>query len=330
MAKRLWRYKAEDSSKWLYRGGDEYGRNTIAVRLPWVGTLVFAYWTCYCPTCAHSRSIVRADDIMEVLGLDPWDEKNEQILQEIMEWDSDNRRALAKAPKKPKPDKPGKRCVGYAYFPGNVEPGVSFRKALVGYNRVGDYEVLDDEHFEDDLPGPLVGNLILSKDRDTKQHLPIIDLDYSHRYIPSSTPGHGHLYLNRPISRWRWYALMIGLRIGRVIEPGNFWWSLRRGENCTRSEPLMKATVKAHNVDMPGLGRTTHLTIDGVDDLLVIVSRNTARRDWSWGLYEFVENDEGFREWKLVRSGDVLKKSAAVTVAKKILTDYAVSTRVPL
>ncbi len=65
-------------------------------------------------------------------------------------------------------------------------------------------------------------------------HLPILDLDFKHTAVRSSTEGHTHLYLDREISTWRWVALMIGLRLGHVIEPGFFIWSLRRGQNFVR------------------------------------------------------------------------------------------------
>lgn len=78
-----------------------------------------------------------------------------------------------------------------------------------------------------------LANLVSSKTR-TGKHLPIIDLDFPHKYVPSSTEGHGHLYLNRPISRWRWVVLLVGLKVGGALERGSFVWSLRRGANFVR------------------------------------------------------------------------------------------------
>jgi len=71
-------------------------------------------------------------------------------------------------------------------------------------------------------------------------HGPILDLDFPHRYVPSTTPGHGHLYLNQPIRRWRQIVLLWGLYIGKVIEPGFFWWSLRRGGTFVRRPGVQK------------------------------------------------------------------------------------------
>jgi len=72
------------------------------------------------------------------------------------------------------------------------------------------------------------------------KHLPIIDLDFDHKYLESTEEGHGHLYLNVPISKFRWVILMCALRFAKVIEPGFFLWSLRRGHNQVRLPGVKK------------------------------------------------------------------------------------------
>lgn len=32
-----------------------------------------------------------------------------------------------------------------------------------------------------------------------RYHAPIIDLDYAHSYVPSKTPGHGHLFIHKAV-----------------------------------------------------------------------------------------------------------------------------------
>ena len=78
------------------------------------------------------------------------------------------------------------------------------------------------------------GNLISSRVKGSRKQLPIIDLDFGHSYVESSTPGHGHLYLNEPISWWRWALLMLALRLSHAAETGFVVWSLRRGGNFVR------------------------------------------------------------------------------------------------
>ena len=100
-------------------------------------------------------------------------------------------------------------------------------------------------HYEDRQPTEQDANVLSSHVPGTKLHAPIIDLDYPHEYVKSTTTGHGHLYLNVPISRWRLAILLWGLRVGRVIESGNFWWSLRRGGTFVRRRSVWKTAREA-------------------------------------------------------------------------------------
>lgn len=76
------------------------------------------------------------------------------------------------------------------------------------------------------------------------KHAAIIDLDFPHEYVPSTTTGHAHLYLNVEISYWRWFILNLGLYLGGVIEKGYFLWSLRRGGNFVRRRGVHKTTAE--------------------------------------------------------------------------------------
>lgn len=82
-------------------------------------------------------------------------------------------------------------------------------------------------------------NLISSLTEDGKQ-MPIIDLDFPHHIVKSSTDGHHHLYIDIPMSRWRWFLLMTGLYASGVIEMGFYVWSLRRGANFVRVDGIRK------------------------------------------------------------------------------------------
>jgi hypothetical protein len=76
-------------------------------------------------------------------------------------------------------------------------------------------------------------NLISSITVDGRQ-MPIIDMDFPHHVVPSTTPGHTHLYIDVPMNKVRWICLMVALRLAGVIETGFFVWSLRRGGNFVR------------------------------------------------------------------------------------------------
>lgn len=98
-------------------------------------------------------------------------------------------------------------------------------------------------------------NLVSSHVLGTKLQAPIIDLDFRHRYIPSTHDGHGHLYLDVPVRKWRWLALMIGLYLGGAVEQGYFWWSMRRGANFMRRPGVLK-TEREEVVYTHGMFRT--------------------------------------------------------------------------
>lgn len=76
-------------------------------------------------------------------------------------------------------------------------------------------------------------------------HAPILDLDISHEYVPSSTPGHAHLYLNVSMS-WRKYRrLLKALRRAGILEDGYVKSALRRGHNEARLPHIRKKPVAA-------------------------------------------------------------------------------------
>ena len=75
---------------------------------------------------------------------------------------------------------------------------------------------------------------------DDGRHMPILDLDFPHHIVPSTTPGHSHLYFDQPIGKIQWLVLMTALRFAGLIETGFFVWSIRRGGNFVRIPGLPK------------------------------------------------------------------------------------------
>jgi hypothetical protein len=72
--------------------------------------------------------------------------------------------------------------------------------------------------------------LISSRLVGSKHHAPILDIDFPATLIPSSTPGHHHLYLDTEMS-WRTYRRLIkALARAGVIEKSWAKASLRSGD----------------------------------------------------------------------------------------------------
>lgn len=93
-------------------------------------------------------------------------------------------------------------------------------------------------------------NLISSKTEAGGQK-PIFDLDFPHTYVPSTKPGHGHLYLDVEIPYWRWLVLIIAMRLAGQIELGYMVWSIRRGANFVRPVGVTKTDDEFIRAETP-------------------------------------------------------------------------------
>lgn len=122
-------------------------------------------------------------------------------------------------------------------FPGNVLQTVS---------AFASPDVNDDEagrRFTTRLPeAAVVTSLFNELDKDVDEigtghasaHRPVLDIDFPVHVIPSTTPGHYHLYLDIPMS-WETYSeLLIALAKAGVIEHGYESASKRRGFTAVR------------------------------------------------------------------------------------------------
>jgi hypothetical protein len=70
---------------------------------------------------------------------------------------------------------------------------------------------------------------------DDAQHRPVLDIDFPARLVPSSTPGHFHLYLDGVTISWAKYRTLItALAFAGVIEEGYAAASLARGYTAVR------------------------------------------------------------------------------------------------
>ena len=78
-------------------------------------------------------------------------------------------------------------------------------------------------------------NLVTSIMRhDRKMHVPVLDIDVPHLLVDSSTPGHSHLYIDVPMSWWRYRMLLRQLAKCGIIEKGYYQASVRRKHTAVR------------------------------------------------------------------------------------------------
>lgn len=79
---------------------------------------------------------------------------------------------------------------------------------------------------KDRVPSDYQANVVSSHIQNTKLHAPILDLDFPHTYVASTTRGNAHLYLHQeePSGRIRLYIH----RMWVVLLHGYWNWVLRR------------------------------------------------------------------------------------------------------
>jgi hypothetical protein len=74
-----------------------------------------------------------------------------------------------------------------------------------------------------------------------KWHSPVLDIDFEAQLVPSSTPGHYHLYLDGLRLQWSAYKkLLAALAEAGVIQEGYYENSVRRQMTCVRPPHVRK------------------------------------------------------------------------------------------
>lgn len=92
----------------------------------------------------------------------------------------------------------------------------------------------------EEVPGT-EANVITSMLPDGR-HAPVIDLDVPVTLLPSTTPGHSHLYIDVPME-WRQYLdILIALEAAKVVEEGYLNASATREFGTLRLPWVQKVT----------------------------------------------------------------------------------------
>lgn len=69
---------------------------------------------------------------------------------------------------------------------------------------------------------------------DGKLHRPVIDLDFECKLLPSATPGHYHLYLDRAVTTGQFDAVLIAMAEAGLVERGYASSFRNRGYTAVR------------------------------------------------------------------------------------------------
>lgn len=105
-----------------------------------------------------------------------------------------------------------------------------------------DYDPLNDREEVMDWEGhPLDEANVVSSECVDGQHRPVLDLDFECQLVPSSTPGHFHLYLDGlALPWWKYDALLKALADAGVIQHGYYTASRHRRATMVRLPGVSK------------------------------------------------------------------------------------------
>lgn len=91
--------------------------------------------------------------------------------------------------------------------------------------------------FEDQLAE---GNLISSQTDVVGAHMPCIDIDVPCRLVPSSTPGHYHLYFDVLVHSDEYFGMLEAMADAGIVEDGYVRASEARGMSLVRRPGVTK------------------------------------------------------------------------------------------
>lgn len=94
----------------------------------------------------------------------------------------------------------------------------------------GTFEDRKDVTTDSCLPN-IISSLISSTG---ERHMPVIDIDFPCYVIPSSTPGHFHLYLDKEISWQDYEFVLFSMKRAGLIDPGFYDESVRKRQTFAR------------------------------------------------------------------------------------------------
>ena len=95
---------------------------------------------------------------------------------------------------------------------------------------------------------PKDSNLVCSEIAED-QHYVLLDLDVPHAYSPSSTVGHGHLYIDKVLPFEDYLEILQVLSKHGIIEAGFYEWTKRRGYAALRPPGISKHNMPDNMID---------------------------------------------------------------------------------
>lgn len=71
------------------------------------------------------------------------------------------------------------------------------------------------------------------------EHMPAIDIDFPCRLVPSRTPGHFHLYIDKVLDGPTYFNLLDAMARAHIVQRGYAEASRQHGASFLRTQPLL-------------------------------------------------------------------------------------------
>jgi hypothetical protein len=126
------------------------------------------------------------------------------------------------------PDRP--RQLPVTSYPLRLYKGLDFS----GYNEAP-AETTTDVDQAQVISSEIVGSM--------GHHLVVLDIDVPAKLLPSSTPNHWHLYIEKPVTWFQYVNLLRALEDAGIVEPGYVSASIERGNTRVRLPWIKKEAV---------------------------------------------------------------------------------------
>lgn len=129
---------------------------------------------------------------------------------------------------------------------------------------------LDKEYHDPNIIKPAEGasaNLVGSRLQTTDGellHAPVIDIDMPCRAIPSSQPGHYHLYIDKPMDWKQYQKFLKAMYECGIIEKGYYNSAIKTKQSLVRKPGV----VKENSVELPALVK---IRMEELRDLMIDV-----------------------------------------------------------
>lgn len=89
---------------------------------------------------------------------------------------------------------------------------------------------------------------LVSSEVEPDKHLPVIDMDFPIRAIPSSTEGHFHLYIDQELTWAQYRAFLDGMFAAGLIQKGWYESAMRDKRSYVRLPHISKTKPEDRNV----------------------------------------------------------------------------------